>query len=111
VKAGRLRALGVTSAQRLSALPDVPTIEEAGLPSYVYTTWYGIWGPAKTPTAVVNRLNQAIQKIVGQPDVRTSLQNAGIEPESTTPAQFADLVRNDLAKWSRIIREAGIKAQ
>ena len=111
IKAGRLRALGVTSGQRSPALPDVPTIGEAGLTGYVYTTWYGIWAPARTPAAVVNRLNQAIQKVSGQADVRASLQNAGIEPEGSTPAQFGEVVRSDLAKWTRIIRDAGIKGQ
>jgi tripartite-type tricarboxylate transporter receptor subunit TctC len=111
IKAGRLRALGVTSAQRSPALPEVPTIGEAGLNGYVYTTWYGIWAPARTPVAIVNRLNQMIQKVSGQADVRASLQNAGIEPEGSTPAQFGDLVRSDLAKWTKIIRDAGIKAQ
>jgi tripartite-type tricarboxylate transporter receptor subunit TctC len=111
IKPGRLRALGVTSAQRLSALPGVPTIAEGGLKNYVYTTWYGIWAPAKTPTAIVDRLNQAIQKSLAQADVRANLQNAGIEPEGSTPAQFGDLVRSDLAKWTKVIHDAGIKAQ
>ena len=111
IKAGRLRALGVTSANRLSALTDVPPIAEGGLPNYVYTTWYGIWAPAKAPVEVVNRLNQAIQKALAQSEVRASLQNAGIEPESNTPVQFGDLVRSDLDKWTRIIRSAGIKGQ
>ena len=111
IKSGRLRALGVTSAQRSPALPDVPTIVESGLKDYVYTTWYAIWAPARTPAPVVNRLNQAIQKASGLSDVRASLQNAGIEPEGSTPAQFGELVRSDLAKWTRIIRDAGIKGQ
>ena len=111
IKSGRLRALGVTSAQRSPALPDVPTIVESGLKDYVYTTWYAIWAPARTPAPVVNRLNQAIQKASGLSEVRASLQNAGIEPEGSTPAQFGELVRSDLAKWTRIIRDAGIKGQ
>ncbi len=106
-----LSAFGVTSAQRSTAPPDVPTIAESGLKNYICTTWYGVWAPARTPAAIVNRVNQAIQKVSGQADVRTSLQNAGIEPEGSTPAQFGDLVRADLAKWSKLIRDAGIKAQ
>ena len=74
IKSGRLRALGVTSAQRSPTLPDVPTIAESGLKDYDYTTWYALWAPAKTPSAVVNRLNQAIQKASGLSDVRASLQ-------------------------------------
>jgi tripartite-type tricarboxylate transporter receptor subunit TctC len=111
IKSGRLRALGMTSAQRLPALPDVPTIAETGLKDYVYTTWYAVWAPAKTPAAIVNRLNQAIQKVSALPDVRAGLQNAGIEPEGSTPAQLDERVRSELAKWANIIRAAGIKAQ
>jgi tripartite-type tricarboxylate transporter receptor subunit TctC len=111
IKSGRLRALGVTGAQRMTQLPDVPTIAESGLKDYVYTTWYAMWAPARTPPAVVNRLNQAIHKVSAAPDVRAGLQNAGIEPGASTPAQLAERVRSDLAKWSRIIRDAGIKGQ
>ncbi len=111
IKSGRLRALGMTSAQRLPQLPDVPTIAESGLKDYVYTTWYAMWAPARTPPAVVSRLNQAIHKVAAAPDVRGSLQNAGIEPGGSTPAQLGERVQADLAKWGRIIRDAGIKGQ
>ncbi len=111
IKAGRLRALGITSTQRLPQLPDVPTIAEAGLKNYAYTTWYAMWVPAKTPAAIVNRLNQAVQKVSALPDVRSSLQNSGVEPEVSTPAQMDQHVRSELAKWGKIIRDAGIKAQ
>jgi len=109
IKSGRLRALGVTGPQRMTQIPGVPTISESGLKDYVYTTWYAMWAPAKTPPAVINRLNQAIQKVVALPDVRASLQNSGIEPSASTPAQLDERVRADLAKWSAIIRDAGIK--
>ena len=111
IKSGRLRALGVTGGQRMTQLPDVPTIAESGLKEYVYTTWYAMWAPAKTPPAVVNRLNQAIHKVVAMPDVRANLQNSGIEPGASPPAQLDERVRTDLAKWGRIIRDAGIKGQ
>ncbi len=111
IKSGRLRALGITSAQRLPMLADVPTIAEAGVKDYAYTTWYALWAPAKTPPAIVNRLNQAVQKVSALPDVRTSLQNSGIAPDPSTPAQLDERVRSELAKWNKIIREAGIKAQ
>ena len=111
IKAGRLRALGLTSAQRLPMLGDVPTIAEAGLKDYAYTTWYALWAPAKTPQAVVNRLNQAVQKVSALPDVKSGLQNSGIEPDPTTPAQLDERVRAELAKWTKIIRAAGIKTQ
>ena len=111
IKSGRLRALGITSAQRLPMLADVPTIAEAGLKDYAYTTWYAVWAPAKTPPAIVNRLNQAVRKISAAADVRASMQNSGIEPDPSTPAQLDERVRAELAKWSKIIRDAGIKAQ
>lgn len=110
IKSGRLRALGITSAERLSLLPDVPTLAQAGLKGYAYSTWYALWAPAKTPAAIVSRLNQAVQKAAAQPDVRSSLQNSGVEPEPSTPAQLDAHVRAELAKWSKIIREAGIKS-
>ena len=111
IKSGRLRALGITSAQRLPMLAEVPTIAEAGLKDYSYTTWYALWAPAKTPPAIVNRLNQAVRKISAAADVRASMQNSGIEPDPSTPAQLDERVRAELAKWSKIIRDAGIKAQ
>ncbi len=109
IKAGRLRALGVTSAERLSLLPDVPTLAQAGLKGYAYTTWYALWAPAKTPPAIVTRLNQAVQKVAGQADIRSSLQSSGVEPDPSTPAQLDAHVRAELAKWTKIIRDAGIK--
>ncbi|MGH8619823.1 MAG: Bug family tripartite tricarboxylate transporter substrate binding protein [Burkholderiales bacterium] len=111
IKAGRLRALGVTSAERLSLLPDVPTLAQAGLKGYAYTTWYALWAPAKTPPAIVTRLNQAVQKVAGQADIRSSLQSSGVEPDPSTPAQLDAHVRAELAKWNKIIRDAGIKTQ
>ena len=111
IKSGRLRALGVTGAERMSQLPGVPTISESGLKEYVYTTWYALWAPAKTAPAVITRLNQAVHKAVALPDARASLQNSGIEPAASTPAQLDERVRADLVKWGRIIRDAGIKGQ
>ncbi len=109
IKAGQLRALGITSTEHVPQLPEVPTIAEAGLKNYANTTWYAIWVPAKTPAAIVSRLNQAVQKVSILPDVRTSLQNSGVEPEVSTPAQLDQRVRSKLTKWGKIIRDAGIK--
>jgi tripartite-type tricarboxylate transporter receptor subunit TctC len=92
-------------------LGDVPTLAEAGLKDYAYTTWYALWAPAKTPSAVVNRLNQAVQRVSSQAEVRTSMQSSGVEPDPSTPAQLDARVRAELAKWNKIIRDAGIKAQ
>ena len=111
IKAGRLRPLGITSAERLSLLPEVPTIAEAGLKSYAYTTWYALWAPAKTPAAIVTRLNQAVQKVSAQPDVKNQLQSSGVDPDPSTPAQLDERVKSELSKWNRIIKEAGIRPQ
>jgi tripartite-type tricarboxylate transporter receptor subunit TctC len=111
IKSGRLRALGITSAQRLSMLPEVPTIAEAGLKGYDYSTWYALWAPAKTPAAIVTRLNQAVQKVLAQPDAKDALQSSGVDPESSTTAQLDARVRSEIGKWNTIIKEAGIKPQ
>jgi tripartite-type tricarboxylate transporter receptor subunit TctC len=111
IKSGRLRALGITSAQRLSMLPEVPTIAEAGVRGYDYSTWYALWAPAKTPAAIVTRLNQAVQKVLAQPDAKDALQSSGVDPEPSTTAQLDARVRSELSKWNRIIKEAGIKPQ
>ena len=111
IKSGRLRALGVTSAQRLSMLPDVQTIAEGGVKGYDYSTWYALWAPAKTPPAIVRRLNQAVQKVSTQPDVKNGLQSSGVDPDPSTAAELDARVRSDLSKWNKIIREAGVKPQ
>jgi tripartite-type tricarboxylate transporter receptor subunit TctC len=111
IKSGRLRALGITSAQRLSMLPEVPTIAEAGVKGYDYSTWYALWAPAKTPAAIVTRLNQAVQKVLAQPDAKDALQSSGVDPEPSTTVQLDARVRSELGKWNRIIKEAGIKPQ
>ena len=111
IKSGKLKALAVTGDKRSPALPDVPTMREAGLADYVYTTWYGLWAPGRTPQPVVGRLNGAVQKLLAQEDVRNRLDQAGVEPSYTTPQQFAGIVRDDLKLWGGIIRKAGIQAQ
>jgi tripartite-type tricarboxylate transporter receptor subunit TctC len=111
IRSGRLRVLGVTGAERLAMLSDVPTIAEAGLKGYAYTTWYALWAPAKTPAAIVTRLNQALQITSTHAETRTALQSSGVEPEPSTPAQLDERVRSELAKWNKVIRDAGIKAQ
>ena len=111
IKAGKLTALAVTGDKRSSSLPDVPTMKEAGLPEYVYTTWYGVWVPAKTPAPVVARLHRALDKIMNEDAMRATLDKAGVDAVSTTPARFGEIIKSDLATWGRIIRDAGIQAQ
>jgi tripartite-type tricarboxylate transporter receptor subunit TctC len=107
-KAGRLRMLAVTSAKRSQAVPDVPTVLEAGVPGYIYETWFGLFAPAGTPKTIVTKLNQGTVKVLGMSDVRDQLFSQGVEADSSTPAELAKTLREDTATWAKIIKSAGI---
>jgi tripartite-type tricarboxylate transporter receptor subunit TctC len=107
-KSGKARALGVTLAKRLASLPDVPAIGEV-VPGYVGDAWHGLFVPAGTPPAVVDRLAADFAKVLAMPDVRKKLMDLGLEPIGNSPAEFAAIVRNDHAKWGKVIRDANIK--
>jgi tripartite-type tricarboxylate transporter receptor subunit TctC len=111
LKQGKLRALGVTSLTRAASLPDVPTISEAGLKGYEVTVWQGIVAPAKTPAAVIERLNAEITRIVRSPETRERLAAQGLEAAATTPAEFRNFIAADAAKWAKVIARAGIKPE
>jgi tripartite-type tricarboxylate transporter receptor subunit TctC len=112
VKNGKLRALAVTSAKRLADFPNVPTVEEAGVPGYVFGTWYGVFAPAGTPPAIVKRLHAEIAKALQVPDTRAKLIDMGMDDTVTrSPEEFATLVRNDIAKFAKLVKEAGIKLE
>lgn len=111
VKSGKLRALAVTGEKRAAALPDVPTMREAGLPDYVYTTGYGLWAPAKTPAPVLSRLYKAVSAVLAQPDLIAALDKAGVDASGSTPERFGEIIRSDLVTWGKIIKEAGIQPQ
>lgn len=111
VKAGKLRPLAVTTAQRSPALPDVPTIAEAGVPGYEATSWFGLLAPAKTPAPVVAKLNAAILKALADPDVKNKLLEQGAEPAGETPAQFAAFIASETVKWGKIVKQSGATAQ
>ena len=108
VKAGRLRMLAVTSAKRTQAFPDVPTAREAGVPDYVYETWFGLFTPAGVSKAIVARLNQGAVKALGMQDVREQFMSQGLEADPSTPAELAKILREDTAMWAKIIKSAGI---
>ena len=110
IKAGKLRALGVTSAQRVAVLPEVPPIGET-VKGYDSRTWYAMMGPANLPPAIVARLNSAIAEALRAPDVRKQLLDTGYEPESNTPQAMATLFREDIAVWSKVIKASGTKAE
>lgn len=111
VNAGRLRALGVTSAQRSVAFPNLPTISEAGLPGFEAVLYVGVFAPAKTPAAIVNRINQELLRVLAKPDMKEKMLSAGMETAGTTPDQFAGIMKTDIARWDKVIKEAGIKLE
>ena len=111
VRAGKLIAYSVTSAKRVPALPDVPTVAEAGLPGYESVGWFGIVAPAATPDAIVNKLNAAIVDALNDPAIQASVRNIGVEPAPSTPKAFGDYIRSETVKWGQVIRNAGIKLE
>lgn len=108
-KAGKIIALATTTGKRASALPSLPTLEEAGVKGYVFDPWFGLLTTAKTPKAVINKLNREILRIMELPDVRERLAALGAEPATTTPEQFDDHIRQEIAKFKKIIKAANIR--
>jgi len=111
IRAGKLQAFSVTSAQRVPALPDVPTVAEAGLPGYESVGWFGIVAPAATPDAVVTKLNAALVEALKDPSTQTTMRGLGVEPAPTTPKAFSDYIQAETVKWAKVIRTAGIKLE
>jgi tripartite-type tricarboxylate transporter receptor subunit TctC len=110
IKAGKLKALAVTSRQRSAALPDVPTIEEAaGLKGFDATSWFGLLAPAGTPMDIVNRIQQEVAKSLNTPAVKEKLLAQGAIPSGDTPAQFAKHIADETKKWSKVVKESGAK--
>jgi len=111
VKAGRLKGVAVTGEQRMSALPQVPTFSQAGLPEITANTWFGIFAPAGTPREVINKLSVEIEKILAMTGTRDMLAGQGVEALPGTPEQFAALMRADKVKWDKVIKSANIKIE
>jgi tripartite-type tricarboxylate transporter receptor subunit TctC len=111
IREGRLRVLAVSSAQRSSLLPGTPTVAESGIPGFEYTFWNGLWAPAGTPPAVVQKISRDLARVVTAPDVRERLATLGAEPMSMPPEEFARFVRAEIADAARIARAAGIRLQ
>ena len=109
VKSGKLRALAVSSSQRVAALPHVPTIAETGLPGFEDGTWYGIVAPRGTPQAVVDKLNAELHKLLAQPDTQQKLLAMGLEPAGNSAAEFGTLIRSEIAKYRTIVQKANVK--
>ena len=111
VRSGKLRGLGVSSARRSGSLPDVPTFVESGLEGFVVDSWVGILAPAKTPPPVVARLQKEIAAVLAEPETRERYATLGIEPVANAPEQFAEQIRADLARWEKVVRQAGIRIE
>ena len=110
VQSGKLRMLAVMSSERSQAFPDVPTLKELGLPDLEVDTWYGVFAPAGTSKAVVAKLNAQLNALLKQSEIRAVLAKQGMMPVGGSPERFGELVRNELARWSRVVAAAGIKA-
>lgn len=111
IKQGRVKAIGVSSAQRDPALPEVPTFSESGAAGYNVTSWTGILAPAKTPRVIIERISREINNALNEPAVKARYAEIGVVPGGNTPEEFAELIRSDSIKWGKVIRDAGIKLQ
>jgi tripartite-type tricarboxylate transporter receptor subunit TctC len=110
IKAGRLRALGVTSAQRFSGLPDIPTIAEAALPGFDTLQWWGLVAPRATPPEIVNRVAADAGRLAASPEMQARLLALGAEPVASSPERFAAFIRDEIDKWGKLVRVSGAKA-
>jgi len=109
IKAGKLRALGVAGLQRSAATPDIPTLNESGLPDYEVIAWWGMLAPARTPRAIVSKLNREMRAVLELPEVRRSLVDQGMDPAARSPEDFGALIKADMEKWGEIGRRLGVK--
>jgi tripartite-type tricarboxylate transporter receptor subunit TctC len=110
-RSGRLRALATTGAKRSPALPDLPTVAEAGVPGYEAGLWYGYVGPARIPADIVRRLNSEIVAVLKSPEVRDRLASQGVDPSPSTPEEFGRLMVTDLERWAKVVQRAGIRLE
>jgi tripartite-type tricarboxylate transporter receptor subunit TctC len=111
VPGGRLRALAVTTAKRVPQLPDVPTMQEAGVPGYAASVWLALLAPAGTPPEIVNKLNSEIAKVMKDPELRKLFDSAGVEPDPSTPQAMSEYMGQEMARWGKVVKEAGIKLE
>jgi tripartite-type tricarboxylate transporter receptor subunit TctC len=111
VKSGRLRALAVTTAKRVAAAPDLPTVAESGYPGYEVTNWHGLVGPKALPKEVVERLNREINAIIQSEDMKKHMETEGLEPAGGSPARFGEILKSEAARWAKVVQQAGIKVE
>jgi tripartite-type tricarboxylate transporter receptor subunit TctC len=108
-RAGKIRPVAVTGTRRFSELPEVPTIAEGGVPGYEVTGWYGFYAPAGTPAEIVRRLHAEAARALNSPDIKEKLVKTGNEPVVSTPEEFTAFMRREIAKWGKVVKEAGIR--
>jgi len=111
IKAGRIRALAVSTTKRSPAAPEIPTMAEAGVPGYVAVAWFGLLAPAKTPRELVNKLSAETARILKMPDVNSRLSDLGAEPVGSTPAEFDAHIKSEIVKWAKVIKDANVELQ
>ena len=111
VKAGRLRALAVTTSKRVSAAPELPTVAEVGYPGYEVTNWHGLIAPRGVPAEIVERLNREVNELIKGEEMKKSLAADGLEPAGGSPAQFAEILKVEAARWAKVVKQAGIKVE
>jgi tripartite-type tricarboxylate transporter receptor subunit TctC len=111
VNGGRLKAIAVTSAKRAQAVPNLPTLAEAGVSGYEATSWNGMFAPAKTPRAIINKIHGEVVKALKSPDVRERLVAMGSDPVGSTPEEFLAYIKQELARWGKVIRENNIRGE
>jgi len=110
IKAGKIKGIAVTTAKRSALMPNIPTIAESGLPGFDANNWYGLLAPAKTPRAIVMRLNAEVTKVLMMPDVKSFLFNQGLDPAPGTPEQFGAYIKLEMAKWAKVVKDSGARA-
>ena len=111
VRSGKLKALGVGGAKRAVAAPDLPTVAEAGVPGFAFDSWNGVHVPARTPGAVISKLNAELARSISPPEIQKRMLDLGLEPAVNTPAEFATFVKADIARWARVVKEAGVRTE
>jgi tripartite-type tricarboxylate transporter receptor subunit TctC len=111
VQAGRLRPIALSGSRRTPAAPGIPTVAESGIPGFEVTSWFGVAAPARTPRTIVDRLNAEIVRALNSPDLRERMQGMGADPVGSTPEQYTAFVQNEIVKWGKVIKAAGIKGE
>lgn len=111
IKSGKVKAIAVTSETRSSALSDLPTIAESGLPGYSASTWYGLYAPKGTPNEVIDQIHKALMEVLKNPSVKEQMLQRGFEVATTSPAQFATFIHSEIAKWAKVVKLAGIEPE